>query len=103
MLVDELVDRRLILRRDLLELQAHAGLAIAPRDARLGFDVALGSGQPEARAQVRCLRQQARPDPEPALADVQRQRGHDGVPVPVGHRNAEDDAWAAAAVEVVGE
>ena len=50
MLVDELVDRRLIVWFDLLELQAHADPAIAPRNPGFGFDVALRSGQPEPHA-----------------------------------------------------
>ena len=39
----------------------------------------------------------------PALAQIQRQRRGDRVAEPVGDRDAEDDARAAAAVEVVGE
>ncbi len=52
-LIDELVDLGLIGRIDLLELQAHPDPAIAPRDARLGFDVALRARQAEPRAQLR--------------------------------------------------
>ncbi len=104
MLVDELVDRRLIGRFDLLELQAHADPAIAPGDARLRFDVALRSGQPEAHPHLRSLLERAhRPDRHAPLAQVQRQRRGDRVAEPIGDRDAEHDARAAAAVEVVGE
>src|SRR5687767_2389791 len=41
MRVDELVDGRLILRLDFLELQAHAMSPIAPRNASFGVDVTL--------------------------------------------------------------
>ncbi len=44
---DKRVDRRLISGRELLELHAHADLAIAPGDAASGLDVGTGAGQPE--------------------------------------------------------
>ena len=50
--VDELVDGGLILRFDLLELQAHAVAAIAPCHAAFGVDVALRAGQAEPQAHL---------------------------------------------------
>src|SRR5260221_12413766 len=46
--VDEAVDHLLVGRLDLLELNAHADAAVAPRDAPLGVDVLLGARHPEA-------------------------------------------------------
>ena len=55
----------------------------------------LGSWPPWQRAH--------RADRQAAFAEVQRQRRGNGVAEPVGDRDAEHDARAAAAVEVVGE
>ena len=53
MLVDELVDGRLIHRFHLFELEPHADAAVAPGDAALRFDVALEPGsRKRARAFV---------------------------------------------------
>ena len=69
-----------------------------------GFDVALRAGQPEAGADLRSVLERAhRADRQPALAQVQGQRRGDGVAEAVGDGNAEHDARAAAAVEVVGK
>ena len=44
-----------------------------------------------------------RADADAALAEVEREHGRDGVAEPVRHRDAEHDARAGPAVEVVGE
>ena len=44
-----------------------------------------------------------RPDRDPALAEIQRQRRRDRVAEAVGDGNPEDDARAAAAVEIIRE
>ena len=63
--------------------------------------------EPGSRKRTRtfasALQRAHRPDREAALAQVQRQRRGDGVAEAVGDRDAEHDARAAAAVEVVGE
>jgi hypothetical protein len=46
-LVDELVDSRLIGGIDLLELQPHSNAPVAPRDSRFRFDIPFRTGQPE--------------------------------------------------------
>ena len=100
----QLVDGLLIRGLDAFELQAHSHPAIAPRDARLGFDVHLRAGQSEAGADFRSLFERAhRADRDASLAQVERERGGDGVTESIRDRDAEDDARAAAAVEVVGE
>ena len=50
MLVDELIDRRLVGRFHLLELQAHPDPAVGPRNPRFGIDLGLRARQLEPRA-----------------------------------------------------
>src|SRR5687767_7585638 len=104
MRVDELVDGGLILRLDFFELQPHAVAAIAPGDPPFGVDVALRAGQAKSEACARAVLERAGgTDGDASAADVQRQRCRDGVTEPVGDGNAEYDARASAAIEVVGK
>ena len=104
MRVDEFVDSGLILRLDLLELQSHAVAAIAPRDAAFGVDVALGTGQAVSKPHLRAILERAGgANRDAAAADVQRERSGDGVAESIRDGNAEHDARAAAAIEVVGK
>src|SRR5688500_10243110 len=50
--VDQLVDGRLIVGLHLVELQAHAVAAIAPRNAGFGVDVAFRPWQPEPQTHL---------------------------------------------------
>src|SRR5215207_686954 len=104
MLVDELVDRLLVDRLDLLELQPHADAPVAPRDAAIAFDVRFRSWQSETDAHLRMLIEWThRADGHAALAQVQGECRRDSIAKAVGDRNTEHDARAAAAVEVIGE
>src|SRR5215207_2445627 len=103
MLVDELVDRLLVDRLDLLELQPHADAPVAPRDAAIAFDVRFRSWQSETDAHLRMLIEWThRADGHAALAQVQGECRRDSIAKAVGDRNTEHDARAAAAVEVIG-
>src|SRR5258706_4788250 len=74
--VDEAVDNRLDGRLDLLELNAHADAAIAPRDAPFAVDVLLRSGHAEADLDLGAqLERAGRADRDAAVTEVQRQRG----------------------------
>src|SRR6185503_5011295 len=102
--VDEVVDDRLVDVVDLLELDAHADAAVAPGDLALGVDVLLRSRHPEADLDLgAALERAGGADGDAAVTEVERQRRRDRVAEPVLNRDAEDDARAAAAVEVVGE
>src|SRR5260370_40606088 len=96
--VDEAVDHLLVGRLDLLELNAHADAAVAPRDAPLGVDVLLGPRHAEADLDP-CARLEraGRADRDAAVTEVQRQRRRDRVAEAVLDRNPEHDARAAAA------
>ena len=73
-LIDEFVDRGLIERIDLLELQPHPDAPVAPGDARLRLDVALRSrAAGSARGSWRPFLERAhRADRHAPLAEVQR-------------------------------
>src|SRR3954471_13760658 len=102
--VDEVVDDRLIVRFDFLELDAHADAAVAPRHAPFRVDVALRSRHAEPHLDRRSgVERAGGADGDPAVTEVQRQRRRDRVAVAVLNRDAEHDARAAAAIEVVGE
>src|SRR5262245_57648437 len=104
MSLDELVDGGLIGRIHLLELQAHADAAVAPRDARLDVHLSAARGQAEPDASGGAgLEWAGGADRDAAATQVQRERGGDGVPEPVGDRDPEDDTRAAAAIEAVWE
>src|SRR5215217_2612712 len=104
MLIDELVDRRLVGRFDLLELQAHSDSPIAPGNPRFRFDVALRAGQPESGPHFGSTLQRTHgPDSQAAFTEVERERGGDRIAEPVGDRDPEHDARAPAAIEVVRE
>src|SRR6187397_1912219 len=102
--VDEAVHDGLAGRVDLIELDAHSDAAIAPGDVTLRVDVALQSRHPEPHLD-RCgaFEGTCGADGEPPVAQVERQGGGDRVAKPVLYRDAQDDAGAAAAVEVVGK
>src|SRR5437660_10295094 len=93
MRVDEVVDDRLVLGHDGVELHAHADAAIAPRHLALGVDVLLATGHAEANADSRAgLERARRADGDAAVAEIQRERGSDGVAEAVPNRDAEDNA-----------
>ena len=73
-------------------------------DAPFGFDFALRAGQAKSEADACAVLERAGgADGDASAADVQRQRGRDGVAEPVGDGNAEHDARASTAIEVVGK
>src|SRR5688500_3424141 len=102
--VDELVDGRLIVGLHLVELQAHAVAAIAPRNAGFRCDVAFRRWQPEPETPFGAvLERTRRADGDTTPAQVERQRGRNGVTEPIRDGDAEHNARAAAAVEIVGK
>src|SRR5688572_6430931 len=104
MRVDELVDEALIGRLDLVELQAHAVAAIAPRHSSFGVDVALRSGKAEPDTNLGTVIERAgRADRDASTAQVERESRGNGVAEPVCDRNTQDDARTATTIEVVGE
>src|SRR5437899_9494939 len=99
MLIDEVVDDRLMRGVDLLELNAHADAAVAPRDVPFRLDVALRPRHAEPDLDFRPRFERARrADRNPAVAQIQRQRRGDRVAEAILNRNAEHDARTAAAV-----
>src|SRR5947209_7557760 len=75
MLIDEVVDDRLMRGVDLLELNAHADAAVAPRDVPFRLDVALRPRHAEPDLDFRPRFERARrADRNPAVAQIQRQR-----------------------------
>src|SRR5262249_27113273 len=85
-----------------LELNAHADAAIAPGHAPFGVDIALGARHPEPDADFRAGFERARgADRQPAMSEVEREGGGDGVAEPVLHRNPENRSRTATAIEVI--
>src|SRR5688572_19100392 len=78
--------------------------AIAPGDFPLGVDITFGSreAKPEAHA-CTILERAGRPYGDAPAADVEGQRGGDGVAEPVGDWNAQHDARASASIEIIGK
>src|SRR4051812_2205420 len=69
--VDEVVDHRLVLRIDGIELDAHTDAPIAPRHLALGVDVLLAAGHAEAHADPRARFERARrADRDAAVAQI---------------------------------
>src|SRR5947209_6760807 len=94
--VDEAVDHLLVGRLDLLELNAHADTAVAPRDASLAVDVLLRARHAEADLDLGAqLERAGRADRDAAVTEVQRQRRRDRVAEAVLNRDPEHDARAA--------
>src|ERR1700704_6100130 len=104
MSVDERVDDSLVGGLDLLELDAHADPAVAPGHASFSVDVPLGPRHAKTHFDFGgAVERTGRPNRDAAVAQVERQRGGDGIAEAILNRDAEDDAGARAAVEVVGK
>ena len=104
MSVDEIVDDALIGALDLDELQSHAVAPIAPGDAPLGVDVALGAGEAKPQPHVRAVLERARrPDRDPAATQVQGQCRGNRVAEAIRDGNTQYHTRAATPVEIVGE
>jgi hypothetical protein len=102
--LEELVDRPLVGGLDLLELQPHPRPSIAPRDARFDVQIALAARQAEPELRARAgLERAGRAHGDAAAAQIEGERGGDGVAEPVRDRDSQHDAGAGAPVEAVGE
>ena len=104
MSIDERVDCRLVNRLDFFEPQAHTIALHAPRDTAVGIDVALGAWESKPKAHFGAVRKRARcADGDPAAAQIQRERGGNGVAESIRDRNAKHDARTTSPVEIVGK
>src|SRR5204862_2189966 len=102
--VDERVDDSLIGGIDFFELNAHADPPVGPGHAALGVDVLLRSGHPEPDFYLDGTVERAgRANGNAAVAQVQRQRGGNGIAKSVLDRDSEHHTRTCTAVEVVRE